>query len=87
MDERKKPRLRNGATPMLWHTWPGGRGLRKHLGIVLAKTATGHQPFVTWQMASDDGVTWDCAAGHYWSQMAQGFRSYEERRQQVTPRG
>jgi len=72
--------LRNGAKPILHHTWKGGRGLRPFLGLVLAKTAVGNHPFATWSMASDDGVTWDCFGGHYCMQMAEGFRSYTERR-------
>ena len=86
-NEPEKLRLRNGAQPILWHTWAGGSGLRQHLGLVLAKTAYGHHKFVTWRIASDDGVVWDCSGGHYWQQMAQGFRSYSERREQETPNG
>ena len=72
--------LRNGAKPILHHTWKGGRGERRFRGVVMAKTDGGIHPFVTWDMSSDDGTFWDCFHGHYCMQMAEGFRSYTERR-------
>ena len=73
--------LRNGAKPILHHTWKGGRGERPFRGVVMAKTVFGAHPFVTWQMSSVDGTFWDCFHGYYCTQMAEGFRSYTERRE------
>ena len=72
--------LRNGAKPILHYTWKGGRGQRPHQGLVLAKTDGGAHPYVTWAMASDGGDFWDCFQGHYCGQLAEGLRSFAERR-------
>ena len=77
-------RLRNGAFPVVHHSWMGRRGQRRHLGLVLAKTnGLLHEPYVTWLMASDDGDVWDCFSGDYCSTVGKAFRSYGDRRRMV----
>tara|TARA_R110000796_G_scaffold171696_1_gene288753 strand:+ start:1147 stop:1410 length:264 start_codon:yes stop_codon:yes gene_type:complete len=80
-------KLRNGAKPIAYHTWAGGRLERKHLGLVLAKAYVGNHPYVTWQMVSDDGKKWDCYAGHYCESLTEGFRSFKERRKAAPKNG
>ena len=56
--------LANGATPIRWECWHGGRGDRSLIGRVIA-TGIGNHTYAVWTMASDDGSVWDCFWGYY----------------------
>ena len=68
--------LANGATPIRWECWHGGRGDRSLIGRVIATGNTGNHAYAVWTMASDDGSVWDCFWGHYVDSLESATESY-----------
>ena len=61
--------LENGATALVWSVQRNaeGSGYRNYTGVVLAHAPHLMDPYATWTVASDDGITFWCNAGHYYS--------------------
>ena len=75
-------KLNNGAEAIQWAARGGDEIAMPYVGKVLARLAHNDlHPFVVWSMTSEDGLAWDCYHGHYRGQLAEGFRSFAERRE------
>ena len=70
--------LECGATPMMWEGRVGGNGLRPYIGTVVARWNDPH-PYVVWDIASDDGLHWDCFAGDYCEEITDALDVFAHR--------
>tara|TARA_Y100000356_G_C11221640_1_gene269488 strand:+ start:483 stop:785 length:303 start_codon:yes stop_codon:yes gene_type:complete len=84
MDERGKEGekmriLENGATDLVWSVQRNaeGSGYRNYTGVVLAHAPhLSMHPYVTWTVASDDGITFWSDAGHYYSSRDEAHQDF-----------
>ena len=72
-------KLKNGADALAMAMRKGGRGERPYLGYVLARTGMGAHEYVTWMIASDDAVEWECNHGNYFHDMTEAYDNWLER--------
>jgi len=80
----------SGAVPLVWHVAEGyGDGLRPFIGRVLAHLSGPRwsHPYVVWNMASDDGVSFRCERGDYCDTIGQAEEIFAQRAQTVPRRG
>ena len=80
-------RLRNGATPLVWHVSRGyNDGLMPYVGRVIAHLRHNERhPYVVWSVASDDGAMFDCEGGDYCATISEAETIFA-RRAQTVPR-
>lgn len=74
-------KLNNQAEVLDWRLRPGGVGEREVVGKVLARrTYDAFEPYVTWEIASDDGENFDVWSGHYFKDITRAEDDFQSRR-------